>query len=352
MQITAQKNSASLVLSLSASALLTITGTWLNKSALVVTGISSGTVIAILKLKKVAQTQEDLEKQLLEIEAIKVSLTNVVIQARDNWAKEVRDLKAITMTIKTELEKTQKTQKQQQQRIQTQDSRQRLHVQAIQKLQHQQKIISVRITQLDQKAIATAKEIEAVSRQHSCLAPEVSNQPKSHLAPIKRSPLTRVYIDGGNLFKSSQELGIKIDFQAWQSVLSEDAVRIKFKYYIGVSSQSHKQTFISYLEQLKYEVLQFPLLIRDNGTLKIVGDDVQMALDMRNEVKSGDRVILVTGDGDLIPAVKEVQRLGVPVTIVAKSDNLNRQLGDIADGIILLDDIQDKIAHYQKISVV
>jgi uncharacterized LabA/DUF88 family protein len=349
MQRTVSANSTSFVVSLSA-ALSLVGGTLFNQPILTITGVSSGAAIAIVKLKKITQNQEDLAKQILELNATNTSALTKVIQNQEDLAKQVLQLKVANTSLKTGLETMQKSQKKQQQRIQTQDSRQRLHVQAIQKLQHQHKNVLVRTTNLEQKAVASEAKSKVVFLPQNNLTQGVSTPAKLSVAKVEASPLTRVYIDGANLFNASQELEIKIDFKTLRTFLSEKAARIKFKFYLGVSPQSHKQSFIACLEELKYEVFQLPLLVRDNGNLKIVGDDVQMALDMANDVKSGDRVILVTGDGDLIPAVRQVkERLGVHVTVVAKSSMLNGELNKIADEIILLDDIKYEIAYHEPI---
>jgi uncharacterized LabA/DUF88 family protein len=116
-------------------------------------------------------------------------------------------------------------------------------------------------------------------------------------------------------------------------------------------TEGQKQ-FRSYLEGLHYEVIGLPILPRpDSNTVKTVGDDVKILVDMLGEVKQQDRVILLSGDGDFVPALAELQRRGAEVTVIAKKGMLSQQLSEIADDVIFLDDIQYQIAKYTKLSV-
>ena len=59
----------------------------------------------------------------------------------------------------------------------------------------------------------------------------------------------------------------------------------------------------------------------------------------------------MSGDGDFVPAIAELQRRGAKVTVIAKKGMLSQQLSEIADDVIFLDDLQYQIAKYTKLSV-
>jgi uncharacterized LabA/DUF88 family protein len=172
--------------------------------------------------------------------------------------------------------------------------------------------------------------------------------------PRSSETVTRVYIDGNNLRFAVDELKIKLDYDALRVELNQESSKIRFKYYTGVHypSTPGQQRFISYLKKLRYEVVELPILPRpDSNKEKTCGDDVKIAIDMIKEVQKGDRVILVSGDGDFVPVVKEVQHLGAKVIVAAKYNMLNQELAEIADGYINLDEIKDKIAKLEKFNV-
>ncbi|WP_017315167.1 LabA-like NYN domain-containing protein [Mastigocladopsis repens] len=231
-------------------------------------------------------------------------------------------------------------------KVKTQNTCQRLYLSKIDKLQHQQKVILGNIAQLEKLANQTAPK----SENHLPISQKLSVKS----LPDTQTSVTRVYIDGNNLSFALDSLHIEVDYNALRVELSQNATVTTFKYYTGVHSpiSEGQKRFISYLERLRYEVIGLPILPRpDSNTVKTVGDDVKIAVDMLGEVKQQDRVILVSGDGDFRPALEEIQRRGAEVTVVAKKAMLSQQLLEIANDVIFLDDIQYKIAKYTKLNV-
>ena len=100
--------------------------------------------------------------------------------------------------------------------------------------------------------------------------------------------MTRVYIDGNNFSFALERLQIEVNYNVLRVELSQYATASTFKYYTGVYSpmtEGQKRS-ISYLSDLRYEVIGLPILPRpDSNTIKTVGDDVKIAVDMLGEVK-------------------------------------------------------------------
>ncbi|NJL51092.1 MAG: NYN domain-containing protein [Hydrococcus sp. SU_1_0] len=63
----------------------------------------------------------------------------------------------------------------------------------------------------------------------------------------------------------------------------------------------------SKLRQYGYQVSQLPIIKHQDGTLKTVGDDMKIGTDMIEEAQKGDRVVLISGDGDFIPVIEKIQ---------------------------------------------
>ncbi len=258
--------------------------------------------------------------------------------------KENACLQAKLSDARCELNKLEK-------KVKVQDTCQRLYLSKIDKLQYQQKAIVVNIAQLQDKLDHKTAPQSENHRQN--------NQNNSQKSPVKcltdtQTSVTRVYIDGNNLSFALNRLQIEVDYNALRVELSQNATATTFKFYTGVHSPmtEGQKRFISYLEHLRYEVIGLPILPRpDSNTVKTVGDDVKIAVDMLGEVKQQDRVILVSGDGDFVPAIAEIQRRGAEVTVVANKGMLSQQLSEIANDVIFLDDIQYQIAKYTKLSV-
>lgn len=67
--------------------------------------------------------------------------------------------------------------------------------------------------------------------------------------------------------------------------------------------------------------------------------DIQLTVDVLNQIHSNniDTVLLLSGDGDYIPLIEEIQRCGKQCFVSAFSDGLNDQLRYIADKFYCLD---------------
>lgn len=224
-----------------------------------------------------------------------------------------------------------------------QETRQRLVLSKLDKVQHSVKVAlrSPKVTNIQPKKAEIAPSFE--KPKTTTLVSEI---------PVRES-CTYVYVDGNNLRYACEQLGIEFDYNNIRIEFSQDATKTQFKYYVGVHSRLTWQQKQQLLEINKggYEVITFPLVKRDDGKWKTVGDDVKLAIDMAQEVKSGDRVILVSGDGDFIPAIEAVKNRGVKVTVVAHPQMLNEQLETLADNFISLEEIKYKIAKHKKLVI-
>jgi uncharacterized protein (TIGR00288 family) len=76
-----------------------------------------------------------------------------------------------------------------------------------------------------------------------------------------------------------------------------------------------------------------------NRAAKRKGVDIEMSVDILSHVHSNnvDTILLLAGDGDYIPLIREVQRCGKIVYVSAFSDGLNPELPIIADNFYCLD---------------
>lgn len=74
---------------------------------------------------------------------------------------------------------------------------------------------------------------------------------------------------------------------------------------------------------------------------KAKGVDIQMTVDIltNTHLNNLDIVYLLSGDGDYIPLIEQVMRMGKRVYIAAFSSGLNPKLRTVADGFTLLDEL-------------
>lgn len=319
----------------------------LTKAITVTSGISVGCMITGSFINQ--PVLQDIGK-LAGLGAISTGVLLKIHSLDAEKQKQFSRFQQENVCLQAKLTKTQVELNKLEKKFQTQNTRQRLSLSNIQKLEHQQKLLLKTVSNFEKQLANTTKP--AVSKSTNVASKFNSGSVQTLV--ISSEPITRVYIDGNNLSFAVDSLQIELDYDALRIELSQNAVRTSFKYYTGVHSpiSEGQQRFLNYLTHLRYEVIELPILARpDHQTFKTVGDDVKIVVDMMREVKNEDHVILVSGDGDFIPSVTDFQRRGVKVTVVAKKKMLSDQLAQMADAVIYLDDIQYKIAKYRKFDV-
>lgn len=327
---------------------LTFAGSVFKQPALTATGVG-GFVGAVLKKQnqEVLVQQQEIHNCLSNLQAENSALKSQLEKFSEGhieWQKNHNFLQLAVKSAETKLEKLEK-------RVQTHHSSQRLQVSAIQKLQHSLKVnsstLSVCETEIDK-----LKEKQNTINKLSLPSASPASQPSAITKPKATKFVTRIYIDGNNLKFAVDKLNIILDFLALQIELSQDASSVVFKYYTGchASLTREKERFFNYLKHLGYQVVKLPLLRKKDGSWKTIADDIQIATDMMKEVKSGEVVVLVTGDGDFLPVVKEMQSRGAKVIVVAHSSMIYHQLRQIADDFISLDAIKYKLAKHTKLN--
>ena len=171
---------------------------------------------------------------------------------------------------------------------------------------------------------------------------------------LSRPPKTVVFIDQSNFYHSCENLGIKPDYGSLLCMLTPERGSCEIRVYSGVSNPpSQKQQDLSQkLRGLGYRVIELPIDVRQDRSKKIMGDDVQLAIDLHEMVLNGeitdrDRVILVSGDGDFRSVLQKVKQQGISVELVAHKPS--RFIVPLVDGITDLNRIKYDICTLQRV---
>ena len=248
-----------------------------------------------------------------------------------------------------QLDKHNKELKKHQGELNTQKANHNKIISQIQKLKNkQEKVLSIKTPELSKIEIQVDILIDSIQEilpKHTIEFPK--NSPVNIVEPIDIDSQTLVYIDCNNLYNSLKKINIELDYEALLTELTEAIGATQIKIYDGAfRDQTNK-----YLElkRLGYQVTTFPMIPRGQNAYKTVGDDVKLAIDMIQQVKSGDRVILVTGDGDFCPVVKDIKQRNVHVTVIAENSSTSRDLRELADEFISLNSIGYKIAKHTRL---
>lgn len=311
------------------------------KTTVINLGISGG--IASLVSKKLQ------EQQQREFNQYQQNIQNLELQQSETL-KQQNQLSFQVKNAESQLNNHNKQIKKHQHSLQVQQANQNKIVSSIQKLNNKQQEISTTNSQHLSKIEGQVDELIEIAHKNSSESIAKSKTPsKKKVIPpiIYRKPQTLTYIDNNNLYNCLKEMGIEPDYKALLIKLTPETGQTKIKLYDGAfPNQKHKFT---QLKNIGYQVFTFPITKRGKDKFKTVGDDVQLAIDMVKDVQTGDHVILITGDGDLFPAVKEIKQRNVNVTLIAKNSSVNRNLRNLADDFISLDSIKYDIAKHSKL---
>ena len=262
--------------------------------------------------------------------------------------KQNQQSKQLTATAtQTDLSEIEAILAKHQKQLKEQRTRQNLTLSKVSKLDHKQKVTAIAISQQVDKLVDIA-ENNTVNK-----SPKVTQIKKPVKLTSIRQPVTRAYVDGNNLSCAAREMDIDVDYKALRLYLMGEG-KSEFSYYRGVAQNptiAH-QRFVGSLEKYGYRVTELPVVRFADGTVKTVGDDMTMGMDVLEENRQGDRVILVTGDGDFIPVVKRIQAKGVKVTVVGRKANTSFELRQLADDYLDLEAIKYQIAVHTRLTVV
>ncbi len=200
------------------------------------------------------------------------------------------------------------------------------------------------VTGLGLLGVSISTEIS--STQKSSTTPEIEEEKIEiiNFSPTPQ-PNTRVYIDGANLYGSLQDLKFKLDYEKFASFIADGDTILK--YYYGVSTPPTPQEigFINCLEKKGYQVIKCTRKTLADGNHKIKGDDTRIAIDIVTCANINDHIILVSGDGDFKYALETAKAKGCKITVVSSHSCLSKDLKNIADNIIKIEDIKTKIKH-------
>ncbi len=129
------------------------------------------------------------------------------------------------------------------------------------------------------------------------------------------------FLDGANIYRAFKEAFGSGRYSPWKLVLELAAGRqlVRAGFYIaavpqqmGAQLYADQQRFLNHLKQVRGLTVWTGRMAETDGRWYEKGVDVKIATDMVAMAYAGeyDVAVLVSGDGDLAPAVREVRRGG------------------------------------------
>lgn len=153
---------------------------------------------------------------------------------------------------------------------------------------------------------------------------------------LKMKNRALILIDGSNFFFKLKELELgkllKFDFAKFADYLIDDDKKVEVRYYIGKIRQDKtkkskilfdaQQRLLGQLRKAKVRYC-FGYLLKSNGKYHEKGVDVQIAVDMIVAAYENlcDKIILISSDTDLAPAIAKAREKNKIVEYVGFSHN-------------------------------
>ncbi len=148
-----------------------------------------------------------------------------------------------------------------------------------------------------------------------------------------------VLVDVQNLYYSAKNLyNSRINYKNLLNILIQKRLLVRAIAYVINADESKENDFFNALNNAGFEVKEKNLQVFLGGAKK--GDwDIGIAMDAIRLGHKVDSIILVSGDGDFKPVVNYLQQsLGCLVEVVAFKKTANKELIEIADDFINIED--------------
>jgi uncharacterized LabA/DUF88 family protein len=154
---------------------------------------------------------------------------------------------------------------------------------------------------------------------------------------------TAILIDVQNLFYSAKViLQAKIDYNKLLNGLSRDRIVTRAIAYLIQRPDVSQSNFMDALGRMGFDIRVKEVKNKKDESGKIIPTkgnySIMMALDIADLVHKVDTIIIVSGDGELVPLAEYIRNHGCRVEIAAFDDSVSNDLIDAADGFISVPD--------------
>lgn len=195
-----------------------------------------------------------------------------------------------------------------------------------------QQVVSMEEAQARTAAATQAEILRELGTIRDGLAQNGTSAKKPRRSRIRGEdePRVGVFVDVQNMFYGAREKGARLDFLALLSTACTGRHLVRAVAYLVETKEIDQSAFIHLLQTKAYEVKRKPLRIRQDRSAK--GNwDLEMALDALSTAEHLDIVVLVTGDGDFVPLVRDLKLKGKRVEVYGFTASSAPDLREAAD---------------------
>ncbi|HOF42507.1 MAG TPA: NYN domain-containing protein [Candidatus Moranbacteria bacterium] len=162
-----------------------------------------------------------------------------------------------------------------------------------------------------------------------------------------------VFIDTANINASfrkiKSKLGlsdkIKLDFDNLIKIITVGSNLVSKSIYVeSRSSDDGSRKFIDFLKHRGFNVItkEIKVISLDNGDKKNKANfDAEIAYDICQSVwkRECNKVFLFSGDSDFAYVTRQIKNLGITVVVISSKNSLSRELLELADNVVYLEDL-------------
>ncbi len=159
-----------------------------------------------------------------------------------------------------------------------------------------------------------------------------------------------IFVDGNNMFYAQQKNGWFFDPRRVLEYFKQEktgADLVNAFWYTGLKDPQDQRGFRDALISLGYTVRTKILKeYYDDASGRYsqkANLDIEIVIDMFNTVEQYDRVVLFSGDGDFERAIELLRSKSTHITVVSTEGMIARELRNVTDRYIDLNDIRDSI---------
>ncbi|MFB6204333.1 MAG: NYN domain-containing protein [Candidatus Nanohaloarchaea archaeon] len=162
------------------------------------------------------------------------------------------------------------------------------------------------------------------------------------MSEIHNDQRVGVFVDVQNMYYSAKNLyNSKVDFEKLLNAAVVNRELVRASAYVIKAETPDEDNFFEALRQIGYEVNIKKLKEFYGGEKK--GDwDLGMTVDMIQQAKKLDTIVLVTGDGDFSVLVDHLKAMGCRVEVLAFGRSSAKELRESATKFMDMDDNPDK----------
>lgn len=150
---------------------------------------------------------------------------------------------------------------------------------------------------------------------------------------------TVLFVDYANINRGASDLNQELDFGGIKDYLSEGRSLVNAHCYLPIDPRNEHQRD-GLMEQLWLHgyIVTAKVGTRAGATYKC-NLDVEMTMDILRVAfqMKPDIIVLASGDGDLVPLVQELRRMGIRVEVASFEHAASREMMVKASGFISLD---------------